>query len=80
MLTMSSPIIRTKEDLDLMLSDDFFSSGAWDVVFPAVFAPSADLKPPRSGCVTRVWWSCIAMQRSPLTWTSACGRHWTQQS
>ena len=26
-LTMSSPIISTKEELDLMLSDDFFAAG-----------------------------------------------------
>ena len=55
MLTMSSPIIRTKEDIDLMLSDDFFSSGAWDVVSPAVFASSADVKPsPLSPAVLHV--------------------------
>jgi hypothetical protein len=43
-LTMSSPIIRSKDQLDLMLSDDFFEAGkysnccngSWDCIFSPV--------------------------------------------
>ena len=30
-LTMSAPLIRTKQELDIMLNEDFFDAGDWRV-------------------------------------------------